>query len=259
MKHLAAMNVVNEKSADHYTATPLSTALTEPKYRDGITYTYVSRYHQALFPTRLPAESEQPLTLHSHDVAGPSFHQLPAYLQSILYEHPTNIADGPFQYAHKTSAPFFVWLYENPALASCFDNYMSGYWAGKASWVDAGFYPVDDRLVKGMKPGVEEVLVVDVGGGLGHDLQLLKQKYPHTPGRLVLQDKPEVVRQISAADVGFEKEAHDFFTPQPVRGTCLECLASLPGTCAYGVNRRPCLLPPLRPPRLGRRLRRLHP
>ena len=39
MKHLAAMNVVGEISPDHYFATPFSVALTEPKYRDGITYT----------------------------------------------------------------------------------------------------------------------------------------------------------------------------------------------------------------------------
>lgn len=39
MKHIAAMNVVSEIGADNYTATPLSNALTEPKYRDGIIYT----------------------------------------------------------------------------------------------------------------------------------------------------------------------------------------------------------------------------
>ena len=38
MKHLAAMHVVDEKSEDHYAPTSLSTALTDPKYRDGIVY-----------------------------------------------------------------------------------------------------------------------------------------------------------------------------------------------------------------------------
>ncbi|KAL9105135.1 MAG: hypothetical protein Q9187_008819 [Circinaria calcarea] len=192
MKHLRAMNVIGEKNEDHYVATPFSIALTDSKYRDGIVYT--------------------------HDVAGPSFQQLPAYLQSISYVHPTNIADGPFQYAHKTPAPFFVWLYERPELASCFNNYMSGYRAGKPSWVDPGFYPVEERLCNCMKQGKGEVWVVDVGGGLGHDLELLKQKYPHVPGRLVLQDKQEVIDQIPASETGFEKTAHDFFTPQPVKG-----------------------------------------
>lgn len=39
MKHLAAMNVIAESGTDAYTATPLSKALTEPRFRDGITYT----------------------------------------------------------------------------------------------------------------------------------------------------------------------------------------------------------------------------
>ncbi|KAL8721599.1 MAG: hypothetical protein Q9225_001763 [Loekoesia sp. 1 TL-2023] len=192
MKHLSAMNVIGEIRADHYIATPFSVALTEPKYRDGITYT--------------------------HDVAGPSFHHLPAYLKSISYAHPTNIAGGPFQYAHKTPSPFFVWLYEKPELASCFNNYMSGYRARKSSWVDPGFYPVEDRLGNGMKEGTEEVLLVDVGGGLGHDLELLKQQHAHVPGRLILQEKPEVISQITAPNTIFEKMAHDFFTPQSVHG-----------------------------------------
>ncbi len=38
MKHLAAMNIVAEKEADTYVSTAFSKALTEPKYRDGVTY-----------------------------------------------------------------------------------------------------------------------------------------------------------------------------------------------------------------------------
>lgn len=39
MKHLAATNVVAEAGDDKYTATRLSDAFTEPRYRDGIIYT----------------------------------------------------------------------------------------------------------------------------------------------------------------------------------------------------------------------------
>jgi hypothetical protein len=41
MRHLAAMNIVAENGVDTYVATGLSNALTDPKYRDGIVYTYV--------------------------------------------------------------------------------------------------------------------------------------------------------------------------------------------------------------------------
>ena len=41
MKHLATMNIVTEICADSYGATPISRALTEPRFRDGVTYTSV--------------------------------------------------------------------------------------------------------------------------------------------------------------------------------------------------------------------------
>lgn len=99
---------------------------------------------------------------------------------------------------------------------------MSAYRAGRPSWVDPGFYPVADRLTKRFDPSVSDVVLVDVGGGLGHDLEELKAKHPALPGRLVLQDRPEVIATVeSAAAAGgppFEPAAHDFFTPQPVGG-----------------------------------------
>lgn len=65
----------------------------------------------------------------------------------------------------------------------------------------------------------DAVLLVDVGGGLVHDLEELKAKYPGLQGRLVLQDQPEVIAQISKASDGIELTAHGFFTPQPVKST----------------------------------------
>lgn len=44
MKHLSAMNVVAETDVDTYRSTPLSDALTEPRYRDGIIYVSVSKF-----------------------------------------------------------------------------------------------------------------------------------------------------------------------------------------------------------------------
>ncbi|KAF7371026.1 putative O-methyltransferase [Mycena sanguinolenta] len=168
MKHLAAMNTIHEKSPDIYVSSPFSEALTEPKHRDGIIYTY--------------------------DVAGPPLRGLPEYLKSIKYDLPTDLTDGPFQAAHKTQLPFFAWIDQNPPYLQLFNSYMSGYRAGKPSWVDPDFYPVADRLAKPFDPSISEVLLVDIGGGLGHDLVELKAKHPTLPGKLVLQDRPEPVR-----------------------------------------------------------------
>ncbi|KAI0592982.1 putative O-methyltransferase [Biscogniauxia sp. FL1348] len=189
LKHLVAMNIVGESGVDKFVATPLSNALTESKYRDGIIYTY--------------------------DVAGPSFRGLPEYLKRINYAHPTDLMNGPFQAAHKTQLPFFAWLDKNPPYLQTFNNYMAAYRAGKPSWVDPGFYPVAE-LTEGFDPSTNEVLLVDVGGGMGHDLQELKQKHPSLPGKLVLQDRPEVITSIEGSQGVFEAASHDFFTPQPV-------------------------------------------
>ena len=40
MKHLSATNMVAETGADEFASTPISTALTVPKFRDGISYLY---------------------------------------------------------------------------------------------------------------------------------------------------------------------------------------------------------------------------
>ncbi|KAJ6186900.1 hypothetical protein N7519_001808 [Penicillium mononematosum] len=39
----------------------------------------------------------------------------------------------------------------------------------------------------------DRVQLVDIGGGLGHDLAGLKRKFPNIPGRLVLEDLPDVI------------------------------------------------------------------
>ncbi|KAI4595374.1 hypothetical protein KJ359_007049 [Pestalotiopsis sp. 9143b] len=191
LKHLAAMHVIGENEKE-FTSTPLSTTLTEPKYRDGIIYTY--------------------------DVAGPSFRHLPEYLKSTGFALPTELADGPFQAAHKSQLPFFAWLDQNPPYLEVFSNYMSAYRAGKPSWVDPGFYPIRYRLGKVYDPDCSEVLLVDVGGGIGHDLQELKRKHPDLPGKLVLQDRAQVIATVPDAGVVFEPmDRHDQLIDQDRR------------------------------------------
>lgn len=95
---------------------------------------------------------------------------------------------------------------------------MSGYRQGKPTWTDANFYPVSENLGRGLKENKDAVLLVDIGGGLGHDLEDFKGKYPQLPGRLILQERPEVIAQITETKQSIEPTVHDFFTPQPVKG-----------------------------------------
>ncbi|KAJ5187952.1 hypothetical protein N7491_004273 [Penicillium cf. griseofulvum] len=54
---------------------------------------------------------------------------------------------------------------------------MSAYRAGKPNWYDTRFYPVLERLLSGFDASLSDVLLVDVGGGRGHDLQTFASKF----------------------------------------------------------------------------------
>ena len=148
-------------------------------------------------------------------------HGIPAYLEKTNYRNPANVADGPFQYAHNTQSTHFRWLADRAEHSQRFNNYMKGCRERKRSWMDPGFYPVKERLETGSNKGKghkDSVFLVDVGGGLGHDLEELKAKHADLPGLLVLQDQAAVISQIGKASPGIELTAHDFFTPQTVKG-----------------------------------------
>ena len=157
------------------------------------------------------------ITPLSFNLVGPSLHKIPVYLNKTGYRNPHS-SNGPFQYAHNTKLSFWAWMNEHPDMAQRFNNYMSGYRQGKASWMDPDFYPVVEKLGRDLKDEKDAALLVDVGGSLGHDLEEFKAKHPRMPGRLVLQDRPEVIRQIKKLSPGIEASAHDFFTPQPIQG-----------------------------------------
>ncbi|QPC77102.1 hypothetical protein HYE68_007854 [Fusarium pseudograminearum] len=97
---------------------------------------------------------------------------------------------GPYQYAHNSSLPFFDWLVANPPYVNWFGSFMSVYRAGNPDWWE--FYPVQERLAAGFDKSKSDVLVVDVGGGRGHDLLSFSNGIK-SPGRLILQDLPEVI------------------------------------------------------------------
>ena len=75
------------------------------------------------------------------------------------------------------------------------------------------YYPVD----KNSRAAGSEPLLVDVGGGLGHNLVVFKQKLHHLPRKLIVQDLPVVIDDVKELSPGIEAMKHDFFKPQPVK------------------------------------------
>ncbi|KAL4925956.1 S-adenosyl-L-methionine-dependent methyltransferase [Aspergillus undulatus] len=194
-RHLVAMNLLTFSNGAFH-STRLSNGLSEENYQHSISFCY--------------------------DTARPSFNGFPAHFKKHAYKSPElGSLDGPFQDAHSSwGQPFFEWLVANPPNLTHFDSFMSAYRAGKKNWYDVGFYPVQERLVKGFEGGEDDVLLVDVGGGRGHDVETFTTVHPDHPGMVILQDREPVIAGVLEASNGsppFTAQSHDFFTPQPTQ------------------------------------------
>lgn len=118
------------------------------------------------------------------------------------------------------------------------------------------FFPLQEQVAKGFKGGDGAVILVDVGGARGHEVEAIKKKYLNLRGRFILQNLPATVEQeLPVPDM--EAVAHDSFTAQPVKGRCLKHPFFKPhanslARCA-GLARTQC------PPRLAQRRIPNHP
>lgn len=117
--------------------------------------------------------------------------------------------------AFHTGVPFFDFLTKNDEFLEVFNSYMTSQREGRQSWLE--FFPLERELVIGFCDQDDEVMFVDIGGGYGHEIQEIKERYPDLPGRTILQDLPETISQVTAAP-GIEAMAYNFFTPQLIRG-----------------------------------------
>ena len=106
----------------------------------------------------------------------PVLARLPAYLVSTKHQDPRAKDTTPFHFAFGTKISPWDWASTKPEIIQAFVLHMSGYHIERPSWMDPGFYPLEERLVSGCRHGIGEVLLVDVGGGLGHDLEEFRHK-----------------------------------------------------------------------------------
>ncbi|KAK7992034.1 O-methyltransferase [Apiospora saccharicola] len=170
--------------------------------------------------TKLLADKEYAAgIIFNYEISQTSFAKLPEYLRNTKFQNPENALDGPFQYANDNK-PAFSWLVEHPDVFEAFHLYIHSLRQHRPSWTD--MYPARERLVEGLKPDGDASAFVDVGGSMGQILQDFRADVPEYTGRLVLQELPEVIAVATDKGVGadgrIELQAHDFFSPQPVRG-----------------------------------------
>lgn len=86
--------------------------------------------------------------------------------------------------------------------------------------MDVRSYDIPGSLLESAETNDKSILLVDIGGSVCHDLVEFHRKWPQAPGRLVLQERPEVAARVRTASLNpsIEVMEHDFFTVQPVQG-----------------------------------------
>ncbi|KAI1283368.1 putative O-methyltransferase [Xylaria sp. FL0933] len=140
-------------------------------------------------------------------------YQAPGYFREFGYRCPTDPHGGLMQYAFRTELPTFELLKTMPEASDNFNTFMGSTMGARRYWVD--WFPVQERLIRGAMN--DSVLLVDVGGGLGHDVLAFQTRYPNA-GRLVLQDLKSVTDEVEGIDPRIEVMGYDFFEVQPVEG-----------------------------------------
>ena len=109
-----------------------------------------------------------------------------------------------------TKMHYFDWLKSKPKLQAAFNTVMGISRMNRGEeWFE--FYPVEDK----MRVASSQILLVDVGGGLGHDLIAFRERFPELPGRLIVQDL--VLDGVENLPAGIEAMNYDFFAPQPIK------------------------------------------
>ncbi|KAF4553200.1 O-methyltransferase domain-containing protein 4 [Elsinoe fawcettii] len=187
LRHLAACQMITETSRQTYTSNPITHHLALP----GV--------HGAIF--------------HIFDNCGPIFQRLPSFLEETSYANPATPTSTAFNAAYSTPDPAFVWAVKEPKRFEAFQAAMTAQTLGQEAWFRV--FPFASSLGSFLSASPAPVLV-DIGGGVGHQCIALLDAYPELAGRLVLQDLPQSIDMAAPhLPVGVKGEAHDFFTTQP--------------------------------------------
>lgn len=188
---VTAIGFVKQTDPIHWEATPLTHALNIPP---------IKNWMIVHFDGRMETYAKFPTWLKKHD-----------WKMSWTDE------DNIWRDVHEGLS---VWDYyaKYPEISAKFDSAMSI----QESWPPEMAPPYPFLAENGdIKTDMDAVTLVDIGGGAGQAIGIIKKSYPLAPGRFILQDLEKSISAIPAGqakEFGFEPMVHDFFTPQPVKG-----------------------------------------
>ncbi|KAA8570871.1 hypothetical protein EYC84_000260 [Monilinia fructicola] len=179
MRYLASIRMVKETDKDHFAANNTTRVFSDPRVEGGLKYTF--------------------------HIGGPTYQALPEFLEKQQYQNHTG-GKLAWNMGANTDLDFFSWAQQNPQPLQWFQQLMSI--PREGDWLD---------VVPTISEGKSDVVLVDVGGGMGQQCARLAARFPELENRIVLQDRPETIK-IAPSIKGVKAMAHDFFTPQVVIG-----------------------------------------
>ena len=142
---LPAIYVIQEGGKDRYSANNFTKNLIIPNLAAGVKQTF--------------------------DAQAPATMALPEFLEWTKYENPANSEDCAFNLGHSTKESIFKWLKTRPEKLHDFIVWTSGQREGRANWLD--FFPLEQQISNGFGIKDNEVMIVDIGGGCGHEIQAI--------------------------------------------------------------------------------------
>lgn len=191
LRMLSATGFVKQIDVSSWAATPKTHALTLPPLRD-----WMSTH----FDKRMEIWGRMPAWLKRHD-------------------HKTSWASDDDNIAVEVlGSDIWDFYDQNPKDSKIFDSAMS---------IQEQFppetrppYPMFESLAN-IDVQADGITLVDVGGGAGHTLGVIRKTYPNIPGKFILQDLPKTIESLAsgrAENLGFEPMVHNFFESQPIKG-----------------------------------------
>ncbi|KAH9872145.1 hypothetical protein IAQ61_004980 [Plenodomus lingam] len=142
---------------------------------------------------------------------------LPDWLEKIEYKDPVGILPTAWSSTLNISDKHpYAWLADNPWALELAQAHMRVQREERPLFFDALNF--EERFAQNTDS--DTILFVDIGGSTGPQSRELRKRFPNLKGRVLLQDRPEVVAQakLELKTMGIEAEVHDIFTPQTVKG-----------------------------------------
>ena len=181
MRYMVASRLVGETAPDQYVASKKTYVFADPRIEHSIRF--------------------------FHAVSNPAYQALPEFLKETGYQNEPK--GSAFQKAFGTELELYPWLKERPDVLK---NFQAAMELNKDS-NSMDIMPFDDNV----SGGHDGVVFVDIGGNAGHQAAEVLSKHPELAGRVMVQDRGEVIQR--HPDIkGIQWLEHDFFKTQPLKG-----------------------------------------